>query len=340
MPSALSYRLQDDIKSALFSNRTAVDIAAEFKVHPSTVRKYARKFWASLSPSKRGRSTIVSDAAKEYIKIQVIRGHLLTAREVHQKLLDFGYKLSYVSAVNVLKSMGFHAKLKKKKPLLKPEHKKQRLAWAKKHRNWTVDQWRQVIFSDETKINIWGSDGVKYYWKRKDDVLRPHHLDLTVKHGGGKLIMWGCITAKGPGYGCQIYDGAMDSKVYQHILGTTYMETLDYYGFDKEQVYLQHDNDPKHKSKSTQQWLTDNSIRHINDWPSQSPDLNPIEHVWHQLKLRLSSYSTHARNIDELWERVDREWNSFDEDLCRRYIDSMPARIEAVIKAKGGHTSY
>ncbi|CEG66586.1 hypothetical protein RMATCC62417_03133 [Rhizopus microsporus] len=215
MPPALSYRLQDDIKSALSSNRTAVDIAAEFKVHPSTVRKYARKFWANLSPSKRGRPTIVSDTTKEYIKIQIISGHLLTVREIHQKLLGFSYKLSYVSAVNVLKSTGFH-----------------------RHRNWTVDQWRQVIFSDETKINIWGSDGVKYYWKRKDDVLRSHHLDLTVKHGGGKLIMWRCITAKGSEYGCQIYDDIMDFKIYQHILGTTYTETLGYYGFDKRQVYL------------------------------------------------------------------------------------------------------
>ncbi|PHZ15897.1 uncharacterized protein RHIMIDRAFT_54398, partial [Rhizopus microsporus ATCC 52813] len=66
-----------------------------------------------------------------------------------------------------------------------------------------------------------------------------------------KLITWDCITAKGSGYRCQIYNGVMDSKVYQHVLGTTYMETLDYCGFGKAQVYLQHDNDPKYKSKST-----------------------------------------------------------------------------------------
>ena len=49
MPVALSHRIQDDIKSALFDNRTAVDIATEFKIHPVTVRRYARKFWASVS---------------------------------------------------------------------------------------------------------------------------------------------------------------------------------------------------------------------------------------------------------------------------------------------------
>ncbi|KAG0919894.1 hypothetical protein G6F32_015888 [Rhizopus arrhizus] len=100
-----------------------------------------------------------------------IRGHLRTAKEVHLKLQQLGYSISCSSTRNVLKSMNFHARIKKKKPLLTKKHMKIRLAWAKKYRNWTVDQWRQVVFSDETKVNIWGSDGCKYYWKRPAAVV-------------------------------------------------------------------------------------------------------------------------------------------------------------------------
>ncbi|KAG1487707.1 hypothetical protein G6F53_013691 [Rhizopus delemar] len=57
-----------------------------------------------------------------------------------------------------------------------------------------IHDWRRVIFSDEAKINIWGSDGCKYYWKRKGDRLQPHHIEVTVKHGGGGIMLWGCIT--------------------------------------------------------------------------------------------------------------------------------------------------
>ncbi|KAG1478124.1 hypothetical protein G6F47_013359 [Rhizopus delemar] len=121
--------------------------------------------------------------------------------------------MSFQSAVNVLHSVEIFVEIKKKKPLLAAQHKKARLAGAKKHQYWTIHDWRRVIFSDETKINIWGSDGCKYYWKRKGDRLQPHHIEVTVKHGGGGTMLWGCITSEGPGYACQVYDGIMNSEV-------------------------------------------------------------------------------------------------------------------------------
>ncbi|KAG0731701.1 hypothetical protein G6F62_014983 [Rhizopus arrhizus] len=96
--------------------------------------------------------------------------------------------MSYQSAINVLHSVEIYAEIKKKKPLLTEKHKKAQLPWAKKHQYWAVHDWRRVIFSDETKINIWGSDGCKYYWKKKRDRLHPHHIDVIVKHEGGGFM--------------------------------------------------------------------------------------------------------------------------------------------------------
>ncbi|KAG1000984.1 hypothetical protein G6F27_013300 [Rhizopus arrhizus] len=83
-------------------------------------------------------------------------------------------------------------------------------------------------------------------------------------------------------------------------------------------------------------WLQQNKVQYINDWPPNSPDLNPIQHVWHLLKLRLSLYERKARNIDELWERVDVEWNKLDKDVCRSYNDIKPDRIAAVTLYRHG----
>ncbi|KAG0897108.1 hypothetical protein G6F33_013473 [Rhizopus arrhizus] len=220
------------------SNRSPKDIVGEFGIHPKTVRRYRNKLFAPMVPATRGRHILVSSATKEYVKVLLIKGVLKTAKDAHRMLMRLGYSMSYRSAINVLVSMSSYARRKKRQPFLTYNHRKQRLAWAKKYQNWSIQQWHQVVFSDETKINIWEFDGCRYYWTQPGDVLRPHHIDLSVKHGSGKLTMWGCITSEGSGYACQVYDGTMDSLVYQHILGTTYKETLKYYGMNKRTIYL------------------------------------------------------------------------------------------------------
>ncbi|KAG0803905.1 hypothetical protein G6F15_013161 [Rhizopus arrhizus] len=256
------------------------------------------------------------------------------------KLEEIGHPMSYQSAINVLHSVEIYAEIKKKKPLLTEKHKKARLAWAKKHQYWTVHDWRRVVFSDETKINIWGSDGCKYYWKQKCDRLQPHHIDVTVKHGGGGFMSLNYITSEGPGYAFQDYNGAMDSELHQEILSTSLKDTMEYYGLNWKTSVFQHDNDPKHRSKSTTQWMKDSGMVYIDDWSSQSPDLNPTEHVWHHLKLKLSMYDSRATSIHELWGRVENEWNSLTKEQCIKYIDSMPDRIQAVLAKKGVSTRF
>ena len=75
-------------------------------------------------------------------------------------------------------------------------------------------------------------------------------------------------------------------------------------------------------------------------WPSQSPDLNSIEHLWSYLKRKLAEYERPSDGILELWERVQTEWDKIDPKVCQDLIESMPRRVAAVIKAKGGYTKY
>jgi hypothetical protein len=66
-----------------------------------------------------------------------------------------------------LKAAGLKAVAKKKKPFLSKRHRKARMDFALAHQYWTVEDWKKVVWFDETKINKFGSDGRKWVWKRQ-----------------------------------------------------------------------------------------------------------------------------------------------------------------------------
>ena len=151
-------------------------------------------------------------------------------------------------------------------------------------------------------------------------------------------MVWGCLTTQGVGNLVHIED-TLNARIYVDILTEDLLGTLDWYGLNKANIVFQHDNDPKHTAKITVEWLANEDID-VLDWPPQSPDLNPIETLWAWLKHRLSDYDAPPTSIHSLWERVQDVWNGFTEDECNKLIESMPERIEAVLKAKGGYTKY
>ena len=131
----------------------------------------------------------------------------------------------------------------------------------------------------------------------------------------------------------------MDATLYTNIIQDELLQTLDFYELNRDNIIFQQDNDPKHTSMIARKWFEDNRIQ-LLEWPAQSPDLNPIEQLWQYLKRQLATYESEPVSVHKLWERVEKEWGEIPVEVCTNLIDSMPKRIAAVIKAKGGHTKY
>ena len=201
-----------------------------------------------------------------------------------------------------------------------------------------MEDWKWVIWSYETKINHIGSDGKRWAWKKAGEGLSDRLVQGTVKFGGGSLMMWGCMTWEGVGMACKI-DGGMDTDLYLQILEEELQQTLEFYNKTPVDIVFQQDNDPKHTSRRAKQWFIDHGFE-VMVWPAQSPDLNPIEHLWFLVKRRLAEYPEPPKGITELWKRVQAEWEKIEVGQCQELIESMPRRVQEVIKTKGGYTSY
>ncbi|KAK3552767.1 hypothetical protein QTP86_022344 [Hemibagrus guttatus] len=174
-----------------------------------------------------------------------------------------------------------------------------------------------------------------YVWCKSNTAFQKKNIIPTVKYGGGSVMVWGCFAASGPGR-LAVINGTMNSAVYQKILKENVRPSVCDLKLNQTWV-LQQDNDPKHTSKSTSEWLKKNKMKTL-EWPSQSPDLNPIEMLWHDLKKVV--HAGKPSNVAELQQFCKDEWAKIPPQRCNRLIASYGKHLIAVVAAKGGPTSY
>jgi len=161
-------------------------------------------------------------------------------------------------------------------------------------------------------------------WKAPDEKLESRVTKGTVKHDM-KINVWGCFAAHGVGKLRRIY-GNMNKEMYLNILEDSMVPSYNRL-FHGDYLIFQQGNDPKHTSKVVKDWFEVNNIQKL-EWPSQSPDLNPIENLWSLLDRKTRCRNPNEGELFHIPELLD--------DL----VSSMPRRVQAVIDDKGGATKY
>ena len=242
--------------------------------------------------------------------------------------------------------------------MLKLSHKAARLLWAIKYQNWTVEDWKKVVWSDECIMKI-GVDSQRQRVLRQDGTaLQDRNLAPSFKSGRVSIMIWACFSGERVGPCMILESGGIGSEEYEEILYDGLLSMIDDLLQPPEDVdtivvannnafLFMHDNAPCHKTRDITQLLEENNIP-VMKWPAQSPDLNPIENVWRDLKHRFHSRfldlgtrpSTAAAAVAKYSAMIEELWMSVDRGLIQRLLESMPRRIAAVIAAKGGHTKY
>lgn len=289
-----------------------------------------------LPKPRLGKKKKTSDRTDALIKRCVMINPFISSVEIKK---DYPELLNNVSERTIRdrlhRDMNLRAHRAARKPALTKLMINKRLKFCKKYKDWTPEQWKKVVFSDESTFRCVRLSARTVRRPPKSNRYDPRYTIKTVKHPPS-LMVWGAFSGdQGAG---ELY--FLDPK--QTMNGEIYLDVLKdhmHSFFDLHQpdgVFL-HDGAPPHKCKDVKQWLRENCVPEI-EWPGNSPDLNPIENVWSLMKSELKGKDTST--VERLKETILQLWRGIDSSYFDKLATSMPRRIQAVINAHGDNTKY
>ncbi|KFM59527.1 Transposable element Tcb2 transposase, partial [Stegodyphus mimosarum] len=198
------------------------------------------------------------------------------------------------------------------------DHRRLRLQWANQHRDWRAD-WQHVVFSDESRFNLWYHDGrirVRRYAGER------HLPECIIERHSGRtpgVMVWGAIAYHRRSQLLRIVGNLNSNRYIREVLqpeAVPFLQSLP-------GAVFQQDNARPHTARIVKSFFAAQQVQ-LLPWPACSPDMSPIEHVWDVIGRRLARDPRPVASADELWVRVQTIWNALPQSDIQTLFDSMP----------------
>jgi len=311
-------------------------IAKMVNVSQGSVGRVVRHYLATKTVLKSkmertGRKENLSFRMKRRLRMVSASNPSYTARQVQQAVGGSCLAMSLRSIQRYLKKVGRFCYKPTKSPTWTKKQCRVRKQWCKQYKHWTSTEWSKVIFSDECYIDFYPRGRPSYVRRGKGEKITQKHC---VPHRPflRRLLVWGCITSTGVGP-LEVLEGTMTAKKYINVLEKHVTPFKDLFSF------FQEDNAPCHKCRLVETYKDDNDVECL-PWPPYSPDINVIENVWSVLKRKVNE--RRFFNFSELKHAVKALWDQDEEikQTCISAFSSLPKRLDACLKSKGGFINY
>lgn len=315
------------------------NIAKQLKLPKSTVQSIIEKYQKIESVSNipgRGRKRATTEREDRIIGRKMLQDRKKSAGSIAAEIgQELSVQVSPATIRNRLREAEYHGRIARKKPYIDERNYVKRVRWARSYLERPTVFWNRILWSDESRFKLYRSDGMVRVWRKPSETYKKECLQPTVKHGGGSVMVWGCMSANGVG-NLVFIEGKMLKEDYRAILKENLMASARKLGLKRELIFQQ-DNDPKHTAYIIDDFLEQNGIEKL-PWPAQSPDLNPIEHLWDEMERRMKA--RRPKNKNEMKKLLVETWNNIGSDVTKKLVESMPRRLRQVILNKGGPTRY
>jgi hypothetical protein len=241
-----------------------------------------------------GRPSVLSESDKHLIFRLIKRDPFIAYNDIREQT---GITASNDTLLRMVKASGYGHWRARKRPYLKADAIAQRLAWALERRDWTYEDWKRIIWTDECSVEIGKSKNHRWVFmlNHATEKWKKEHVITYSKTRRISIMIWGAIFGDDR---APLYEMNRDPETKRNGYSSqSYLETLEENLPQiaiRDRIFMQ-DNAPIHTAKIIKDWLWEMGISKM-DWPPNSPDINPIEHAWAKLK----------RMIDRLDPNLDR----------------------------------
>lgn len=332
----------EDVARAVALNDDGRNIRyiAEFLGKPkSTVQDAISRFRQTGEYTRRGesgRTRVTNQRDNHFINLTALRDRSVPSTVISRRLQDVRGTIASARTIQRrLEEGGLMSRRPVACPLLLPAHRTARLHFSHEHRNWRAEEWARVLFTDESRFCLRSPDGRERVWRRPGERFAQCCISPRTPFGGGSVMVWAGVSLYARTDLVMIEYGSLTANRYiQQCLADHVVPFAHFIGQD---FLLMQDNARPHVARVVTEYLEEVNIQRL-EWPPRSPDLNAIEHVWDMLGRRVRN--RHPETLPDLRTALLEEWENIPQQAIQICIESMPRRMEEVIRTRGGNTRY
>jgi transposase len=285
------------------------------------------------SPKPMGRPPKLSERDKRSVVRYALTHRRATLGEITQNI---PVNVSGDTVRRALKDNGLNNRVARMKPYLMPRHIMNRRIFAMEHVSWTMDDWKKVIWTDEATFELGKNSRQIRVWRRIDEEYNNDCTGSTFKSGRVSVMVWGAIALGKKSKLVVLPPGRRSATDFVDLVyDGPLLEFLDEF-IDPT---LMEDGAPVHRSNAPKEWRQQHGLNKMV-WPAQSPDMNPIENLWMQMKDRVTKQHKTSMSLETFTESIIQSWEAITVEQIDKLVMTMPTRVRTLMKNNGKSTRW